>query len=83
MGDPHYVRKGQLIPLRDHAALELECASGALWVTQAGRPEDHVLAAGETLSLPANRHTVAKALSDSQVWVRGARCVTQPEACGA
>lgn len=60
----------RLSALRDHPPLLVTCLRGALWITQVGQPEDHVLEAGQSLRLPANAHTVLRALAPSQVEVQ-------------
>lgn len=69
MSDERWLPARGLLALRSHGALTVCCATGAVWVTQAGREEDHVLEAGEALVLPANAHSVVQALSDATVRV--------------
>ena len=52
---------------------------GAVLVTQAGDPEDHVLRTGELLTLPPGGLVVAWALEPSTVAVRGSLTVGAAE----
>ena len=50
--------------------LEVSCVEGLVWITQAGDPSDHVLAAGDALWLSGNGPTVAMAFSDCRIRTR-------------
>lgn len=66
--------KGPSIDLGSRKAARIEkatgksirCVSGALWVTQAGDPVDHVLEAGQSFSIGANTKVVISAFGDSR-----------------
>jgi hypothetical protein len=46
-----HLEAGQIVRLYDSAGTRLECVRGALWITQHKDRNDHVLAAGHTLTL--------------------------------
>jgi uncharacterized protein YaiE (UPF0345 family) len=48
------------------AGKSLRCVSGALWVTEAGDPVDHVLEAGQSFTIGANANVVVSAFRDSR-----------------
>jgi hypothetical protein len=51
-------------------ATRLRCASGALWVTQDGMPDDVVVHAGESFDARAGGKVVVQALDhDATFWV--------------
>ena len=59
----------EVVGLGAHAGLELRVLRGAVWVTQAGEREDHVVECGSALGLGANGATVVQALGSAGAWV--------------
>lgn len=49
---------------------EVACLAGSLWVTLEGDPEDHVLAAGESLAALPGGRLAFMALRDARVRLR-------------
>jgi hypothetical protein len=60
--------------------IRVQVRRGALVVTQAGDPEDHIVRAGEALALPPGGLVVAWALAPSAFAVRDAARVDAAEA---
>ena len=52
--------------------LDVECESGALWITVEGDPEDHVVKAPDHFSTAAHRRVAALALESSHLAVKKA-----------
>jgi hypothetical protein len=62
------VRAGSTVSGISHQAETLQVASGRVWITIEGEPDDYWLSAGESLPVPANRLIVIEAdLADSRV----------------
>jgi hypothetical protein len=64
---------------RSAGGTRVQVQSGAVVVTQAGDLEDHVLRAGEVLTLPPGGVVVAWALKPSTVAIRGVLAVGAAE----
>ena len=65
---------------RGASGARVQVLRGAVLVTQAGDPEDHVLRTGEVLTLPPGGLVVAWALEPSTVAVRGSLTAGAAEA---
>jgi hypothetical protein len=65
-----------VVVLREATGARVVCVTGALWLTQEGREEDVVLAAGESLRVSNGGVTVVTGLRGSEV------LVVQPRASG-
>ena len=53
--------------------MKVTCLEGRLWITQNNQPEDIVLEAGESRSIPAGRKTVVYALKPSRISLAAAK----------
>jgi hypothetical protein len=60
---------GALHRMRLEAGGTLQCLEGSLWITLDGEPVDHVIEAGQALSLPAGTRAVAYALAPAVIHV--------------
>ena len=57
----HALDAGQTLTLAPGRGQRLRVIAGRLWVTQSGRPDDHFLSAGHSLTLDSPGHVVAQA----------------------
>ena len=58
---------GQVLTLQDAAGLSIRTRSGAVWVTEEGSSQDHVLSPGQALVVARDGRTVVQALQPS--WI--------------
>ena len=54
-------------------ACRISCVSGRLWVTAMGRPDDHLLEAGDEVTVAARGKVVIEALRASMARVQSVR----------
>lgn len=57
----HALDSGQTLTLAPGRGQRLRVIAGRLWVTQSGRPDDHFLSAGHSLTLDSPGRVVAQA----------------------
>lgn len=57
----HALDAGQTLTVAPGRGQRLRVIAGRLWVTQSGRPDDHFLSAGHSLTLDSPGHVVAQA----------------------
>ena len=57
----HALDAGQTLTLAPARGQRLRVIAGRLWVTQSGRPDDHFLSAGHSLTLDSRGRVVAQA----------------------
>ncbi len=50
---------------KDSRGMMISCRTGVLWLTRAGDSADHLIRAGEQLSVPGGRLILISALEDS------------------
>jgi hypothetical protein len=78
----HRAPRAEILSLADNEAIslgrpgsgmEVACIAGLVWVTQAGDPEDHVLAPGETIRLGGSGDVAMMAFAPARVLVAAMR----------
>ncbi len=78
---PVFLMPGQAIRLPGVGPLTLRVRSGAVWMTQAGRPEDHVLHADESRCVGPDADVVVSAFAPARLELleveRKAGCVDE------
>lgn len=74
----HSLDAGQALMLAPARGQRLRVIAGRLWVTQSGRPDDHFLGAGHSLTLDDLGRTVVQAEGDC-----AARYVVEPATVAA
>lgn len=63
------LEQGRVLRLERAAGVVIGCKRGALWITEEGDPNDHLVAAGGRHHVRERGLVVAEALHDSAVWV--------------
>lgn len=61
--------EGELLSLRGGRRMVVSCRAGALWLTQYGDPDDHLMAVGETFAISRRGLVVISALADSELTI--------------
>lgn len=64
------LERDAMLHLRVPAGVHIGVDAGLLWVTQIGRPDDWMLAAGQTLRLPHAGCVTVSALCGTRLWLQ-------------
>jgi hypothetical protein len=82
---PVFLMPGQAIRLPEAGALELRVRDGSVWLTEAGNPDDHLLAANERHCIGRGADVVISAFAPSRLELvdAGEGCRERPGALRA
>jgi len=72
--------QGQLLTLDDSLDVTIECAEGALWLTQDGDPRDVTLSAGQSYRIDRTSRVMVFATSPSVFKISSAALATESTA---
>ena len=61
---------GQVVTLDDAAGRRISARSGTVWVTEEGRPHDHIVEGGDSIVVARDGRTVVQALAPSVVAIQ-------------
>ena len=61
---------GQVVTLDDAAGRRISARSGTVWVTEEGRPHDHIVEGGDSIIVARDGRTVVQALAPSVVAIQ-------------
>ena len=61
---------GQVVTLDDAAGCRISARSGTVWVTEEGRPHDHIVEGGDSIVVARDGRTVVQALAPSVVAIQ-------------
>ena len=61
---------GQVVTLDDAAGYRISARSGTVWVTEEGRPHDHIVEGGDSIVVARDGRTVVQALAPSVVAIQ-------------
>ena len=61
---------GQVLTLDDAAGRGISARSGTVWVTEEGRPHDHIVEGGDSIIVARDGRTVVQALAPSVVAIQ-------------
>jgi hypothetical protein len=77
---PVFLMPGQAIRLPGVGPLTLRVRSGSVWMTQAGRPEDHILGAEESRCVGPDADVVVSAFKPARLELLEAKggCADEP-----
>ncbi len=64
------LQRGEMVTLDDARGMRIRARHGLLWVTEEGNARDHILGAGETLTVGHGGRTVVQALQAAWVSIR-------------
>ena len=61
---------GQVVTLDDAAGRRISARSGTVWVTEEGRPHDHIVEGGDSMVVAGDGRTLVQALAPSVVAIQ-------------
>ncbi len=64
------LERGEVVTLDDARGMRIRARQGLLWVTEEGNARDHIVGAGETLTVGHAGRTVVQALQAAWISIR-------------